>query len=391
MCPPADVMNVFDQSRTMKDLEHPPSPQIPAPDLPAWSHFSSLLFSGSKALTTVEMGLLTCLSVAAIFLPPSVTNVKGSMTLMQMSIFLWVSAITRRLYNTYCETVFFKFPQYRIQPDREHALASSGKDLCGREKKQLELLEWHDLLTMLSQFVLEVSLYFTLPGYFPAAQPHYGSWWERLIKLLLNHYVMSFAMYWMHRALHVVPFLWEHIHSIHHYARHPLSRNTYQDHWLDNMGNAIVGHVTAQILVPLDFQLFWFSHIFRIFESLEKHAGTSCYFNIAHSIQRWLPFAQMPHHHDWHHEGHKACNFTFTSIGGVWDCVFGTRKAGRGTQLQCKRSSTREDAVEAGHPGSPKMRKKSYMDQPIIVCIPVLAVVGAALCKLYANAGIVGA
>ena len=28
----------------------------------------------------------------------------------------------------------------------------------------------------------------------------------------------------------------------------------------------------------------------------------------------------MPHHHDWHHEGHKGCNYTFTSLGGLWDC-----------------------------------------------------------------------
>ncbi len=52
---------------------------------------------------------------------------------------------------------------------------------------------------------------------------------------------------------------------------------------------------------------------------------SSCYLNLAHQTQRWLPFAQMPHHHDWHHEGHKSCNFTFSSIGGVWDCAFGTR------------------------------------------------------------------
>lgn len=31
--------------------------------------------------------------------------------------------------------------------------------------------------------------------------------------------------------------------------------------------------------------------------------GVSCGFNLAHQMQRFLPFAQMPHHHDWHHEG----------------------------------------------------------------------------------------
>ena len=36
--------------------------------------------------------------------------------------------------------------------------------------------------------------------------------------------------------MHVVPWLWDKIHSYHHWAKHPLSRNTYDDHWLDNLG-----------------------------------------------------------------------------------------------------------------------------------------------------------
>ena len=45
---------------------------------------------------------------------------------------------------------------------------------------------------------------------------------------MINHYVLSFAMYWMHRACHVVPWLWKYVHSIHHWADHPLSRSTYE-------------------------------------------------------------------------------------------------------------------------------------------------------------------
>lgn len=108
-----------------------------------------------------------------------------------------------------------------------------------------------------------------------------------------------------------------------------MSRNTYDDHWLDNMGKAVIGHFGAQVLLPLDRGSFWFSHLIRILESLEKHSGVSS-LNLAHQLQRFLPFAQMPHH-DWHHEGHKGC--TFTSIGGLWDCVFGTRKVGRAPEI----------------------------------------------------------
>ena len=69
------------------------------------------------------------------------------------------------------------------------------------------------------------------------------------MRLHLNHYIMSFGMYWMHRACHMVPWMWEKIHSIHHYADHPLSRTTYQDHWFDNFANAVIGHCFAQILM----------------------------------------------------------------------------------------------------------------------------------------------
>merc|ERR1712146_453536 len=72
------------------------------------------------------------------------------------------------------------------------------------------------------------------------------------------------------------------------------------------------------------------------------HSGVSSGYKLAHTCQSWLPFVQMPHHHDWHHEGHKGCNYTFSSLGGLWDCLFGTRKAGR-----CVRNGsyaeTRED------------------------------------------------
>mmetsp|Transcript_17340 Transcript_17340/g.54502 ORF Transcript_17340/g.54502 Transcript_17340/m.54502 type:complete len:374 (-) Transcript_17340:416-1537(-) len=345
-------------------------------------HFSSLLLSGHWGLTLLELGTLASVSAAAAWLPPEKVNVAGSMPLRELAALLWIKATVARLYNAYCEAVFFAFPQYRIQPSREHVLKAK-KDLCGREQLQLETIVCHDRLTLLSQFALNVGLYYAVPGYYPAAGPT-APWHERALRVIANHYVLSFGMYWMHRALHVVPWLWDNIHSYHHWAKHPLSRNTYQDHWLDNFGNALMGHFFAQVLVPLDRGCFWFSHIIRIFESLEKHSGVSCYYNVAHSLQRWLPFAQMPHHHDWHHEGHKTCNYTFTSIGGVWDCVFGTRKAGRAGELR-PGHVTRYDVAHGMKPG----REKSLLDKPLFVLAPVVGVATAAILKLKSSKGVV--
>jgi len=327
-----------------------------------WSnHFSSLLLSADIPATMMEV-----LLVGGLFLVGSMYQVQvtHSMPLLDLAYFMLLFSVIRRLYNSYLEAVFCSFPQYRTQPVREHAL-KTAKDLTGRDLTQLASIVKHDRLTLISQFLLDVSIYFMVPGYYPAQQDSYDTLHTRILRLIINHYVMSFGMYWMHRALHVHPWLWRRIHSLHHWAKHPLSRTTYQDHWADNFGNAIVGHFFAQIIVPLDYQFFLVSRLFRICESLEKHSGVSCWFNIAHSLQKYFPFAQMPHHHDWHHEGHKGCNYTFSSIGGLWDCVFGTRKAGRHPGI----AETREDREME----SKQERRGVMMDHPYYCLAPVLA------------------
>ena len=349
---------------------------LPDEKLQVKDHFSSLLFGGSISNTALELSLLI-----APFIAMSVVdtmddlNVNESFSFKELALFFVICSIVRRFYNAYLEAVYFSFPKLRTQPPNEHRLKQK-KDLMGRDMEQIERIDWHDKGTMLSQFVLNFGLYYALPGFYPCAVGDgevEQSFLERFGRLLLNHYVMSFGMYWAHRSLHVVPFLWRHIHSFHHWAKHPLSRNTYEDHWFDNFANAIVGHAFAQILVPLDRPTFYFSRIFRILESLEKHSGVSCGFNLAHSMQQWLPFAQMPHHHDWHHEGFKGSNFTFSSIGGVWDCVFGTRKGGRYTANN-EYAATREDKAKS----MMKMELPSWFS-PLFPLVALSGVVGMKL------------
>ena len=225
-------------------------------------HFSSLLLSGDLSLTLLELGSLGCFS--------------GDTCLV----------------DTYLEAVWSHIPSIYYTKCSESMLLKSKKDLCGRDMKELETILHHDRLTLISQFAFNVGLYYAIPGYYPAEEV-VAPLHERALRVVANHYLLSFGMYWMHRALHVVPWLWEKIHSYHHWAKHPLSRNTYDDHWLDNLGNAVIGHFCAQVLLPLDRSTFWFFRLIRILESLEKHSGVSCSSNLAHQLQRFLPFAQM--------------------------------------------------------------------------------------------------
>lgn len=349
---------------------------IPEGDWP--NHFSSLFLSADTLSTVIEAVLLSGLLLIG-RLYPEASKPKGSMPLQEVAMAMVLMSVQRRLYNSYLEAVYCSFPDKRTQPVSEHKLKKE-KDIVGRERKQVEAIVHQDRLTLVSQFFLELSFYFLVPGYYPEASSDYMALPYRILTLLANHYLMSFGMYWMHRALHVNPWLWRNIHSIHHWAKHPLSRTTYQDHWFDNFGNAIVGHFFAQVLIPLDHDMFWFSRVLRICESLEKHSGVSCSFNLVHSMQRWLPFAQMPHHHDWHHEGHKGCNYTFTSLGGLWDCVFGTRKTGRHPRA----AETREDRQMESNQGKRSLQKGGWMDHPYLCLSPVLAL-GVAVAFKLAN------
>jgi len=311
-------------------------------------HFSSLLFGGSLVNTCVEVGVRLTLIVLGLTNPGGYfTPAPGGQSLVEVGLWMTAASLFVRAYNAYLEFAFAKCPQYRTQPALEHALRDKA-DLVGRALKDLHAQDWHDRLTMLMDGVLAVFLFAANPAYFPGADGAQHSWAERAVRLLVHKYVLCFTMYWAHRAGHVVPWLWNNVHGVHHQATHPLSRVTYQAHFFDNFMNAIYGHTFAQLLVPLDHTTYYVNIFIRIMESLEKHSGVSAGFNIAHNVQRLLPYAQMPHHHDLHHEGSKRCNYTFSACGGLWDAVFGTRKAGRAQFVECvKKQATPFDVRQS--------------------------------------------
>ena len=51
---------------------------------------------------------------------------------------------------TYLEACYFSFPHLRTQPPKEQLLWRNKKDLMGRDAKQLEVMEVHDRLTLLT-------------------------------------------------------------------------------------------------------------------------------------------------------------------------------------------------------------------------------------------------
>ncbi|GMI08924.1 hypothetical protein TrVE_jg11405 [Triparma verrucosa] len=368
---------------------------LPVESGTAKDHFSSLYFSGSLPLTVLEV-LMFALLFAAFGYEPTRTKIMGSIGWTKptnsaspeyLPMILFGLSVFRRFYNSYLEACFFSLPNERTQSWDEHKL-KSRKDLCGRERDQLARLERHDAGSMLSTTLLEVFMYMFVDGFYMGETKLWTGWnglGERLARLVVNHLVMSFGMYWMHRASHNIPFLWR-IHGVHHWAKHPLSRNTYEDHWFDNFSNAVVGQTAAQILVPLDLPTMVFSRFFRIGESLEKHSGLSSKVNVFHSVTFAIfPYAQMPHHHDWHHEGSTNCNFTFSSIGGVWDWLFNTRQAGRAGKTAIKQGQATSVDLQMINDTSGKKKGMAGSRGGWEKILPVASVVGLAAVKLALN------
>lgn len=292
-------------------------------------HFSGLLFGGDRLNTAVEWGARAAIISLGLVNPGGFfTPVPGGQSLVEVGLWMCALSLFTRAYNAMLEYTYAKKPQYRTQPPIEHALRAKV-DIVGRELQYLESQNGHDRRTLVLDAALAVVLFALNPAFFPGRDAPQYAMLERALRLLGHHYLISFTMYWAHRAGHVIPFKWANIHGVHHQSTHPLSRVTYQAHFFDNFMNAIYGHTFAQFLLPLDYSTYWACHVLRVMESLEKHSGLSCHLNVAHNLQRWLPFSQMPHHHDLHHEGSKRCNFTFSASGGLWDALFGTRKPGR--------------------------------------------------------------
>ena len=251
-------------------------------------------------VTEEQQGLILLVGLlAAGFSTTRFDALKTSVRLRDIGILYLLSYIVRSNYNAYLEWAYHRYPERRIQKDSH---PSQYRDETQRTEDELALIEWHDRLTGLSTFCLLVGCY-VYGGHllYPEVQYHADHpYLYMFLRVVAHHYCFSFGMYWAHRYLHVNKFLWRHVHSLHHFAKTPLARTTYMDHWADNFFNAFICEVCAPIIVPLPFPVLVASRLFRICESLEKHSGLAGGFNVVHTAQRLLPFAQMPHHHDWH-------------------------------------------------------------------------------------------
>jgi sterol desaturase/sphingolipid hydroxylase (fatty acid hydroxylase superfamily) len=138
-----------------------------------------------------------------------------------------------------------------------------------------------------------------------------GPWWGAVVGIL----ALQLVVYWWHRALHRVPFLWRHFHQLHHSAERVDVFGGYWFHPFDMVGFTLAGSFALVFLVGVSPEAALIANTFVGFCAAFQHANLR--------TPRWLGFLiQRPENHAVHHE-RDVHAFNYGDIP-LWDMVFGT-------------------------------------------------------------------
>jgi len=128
--------------------------------------------------------------------------------------------------------------------------------------------------------------------------------------------VEDFSFYWLHRALHT-PFLYKHIHKLHHQYKEPNSWAVEYAHPLEYTFVNSTGLFLGPALLQAHVYTFWIWLAIRLTEGVDGHCGYDLWF----SPFRYFPFRPGANVHDFHHS-HNVGNYC--SFFTFWDKICGT-------------------------------------------------------------------
>lgn len=145
-------------------------------------------------------------------------------------------------------------------------------------------------------------------------------WYVVTGQVLFFIYLDDFLYYWMHRALHRQPWLWRRVHRWHHRIKTPwavVGHDMHPAEFLATAGLMLVG----PMVLGCHVLVLWIWIVIRQLEAAEGHCGYA--FPI--SPLRFLPGADGPRHHDFHHAKVQG---NYSGFLGWVDGVLGTRGKG---------------------------------------------------------------
>lgn len=167
--------------------------------------------------------------------------------------------------------------------------------------------------------------------YFDYYDNSFFSYKQIVLMYTISIFVVSdFTRYWLHRFLHMIPFLWE-FHKIHHSAKVLTPVTFYRVHPVENFLFGLryslsVGFVTgvfiyffgAKVDIYMVFGVNIILFVFSLFGSNLRHSHIP--FSYGEFIEKWL---LSPKQHQIHHDK-KHFNKNFGGYIAIWDRLFGS-------------------------------------------------------------------
>eukprot|EP00922_Rhytidocystis_sp_ex-Travisia-forbesii_P012941 GHVS01019428.1.p1 GENE.GHVS01019428.1~~GHVS01019428.1.p1 ORF type:complete len:402 (+),score=95.99 GHVS01019428.1:266-1471(+) len=202
-----------------------------------------------------------------------------------------------------------------------------------KERNCSKELQWDCFKNvMFNQWLVETPI--IIGNYFFCVAMHYGwdsqslpRWYQLAASMVGCMATEDCYHYFVHRLMHIYPFLYSGVHKQHHRFVTPMGMQAEYAHPLEIIVLG-VGFTLGCTIFCTNFFSTWLWMCVRLMETIEAHSGydVHLYGNCLH----WLPFFGGPRFHDFHHSnfvGNYASTFTY------WDALFDTdmqyRKATR--------------------------------------------------------------
>lgn len=149
----------------------------------------------------------------------------------------------------------------------------------------------------------------------------------------LGYVATTFVFYWWHRARHEVPFLWRHLHQVHHSPERIEVLTSFYKHPLEIAANSLICSTLLVVVLGLP------ATTAAVVVATTGVAELFYHWNVR--TPRWLGwFFQRPEMHRRHHErGWHRDNYSDLP---VWDLLFGTFDNPRQSPRLCGFAARRE-------------------------------------------------
>jgi 4-alpha-methyl-delta7-sterol-4alpha-methyl oxidase len=161
--------------------------------------------------------------------------------------------------------------------------------------------------------------------------------WYVIVAQVMFFFVLDdFLFYWAHRALHT-PWLFRHVHSVHHRLRTPCAIAGHYFHWSEYLLISSIA-ITGPLLIGAHVVTIWIWVALRQLEAAIGHSGYEWPFDPL----RLVPFYEGVAYHDFHHGSFVG---NYAGVLGYLDRVCGTRSPGYDDYLRSHRKGAAPTVV----------------------------------------------